>query len=315
MKLHCSKILLFLLPLNILVTSYHVYSKNKPSITSHHTQTNRSLCECDTQSTNYNNDEDIKSVKEIFDRQTSERFEEYEERMQEKRQKRKEQRDKDIQKIIVKDKINKSLEQKVEKGCLVCGCGLGGVAAGVGIIGPIAINEWAKAATAAAFDLAIQEGIDAGVKAAIAKIEKISFIRFTSWVVEWPKFINESNYNSIHGLIKAIKDAVASNGETCPAIGTSLNRVCNGISANSNAWIERAAEAGTKAAADATAAVEEAELFKVTTTSSTAYSTIGYSVTAILIIVLVMIIIYLILRYRRKTKMNKKEQYTKLLNQ
>nr|SPJ13204.1 rifin PIR protein,putative [Plasmodium sp. DRC-Itaito] len=45
------------------------------------------------------------------------------------------------------------------------------------------------------------------------------------------------------------------------------------------------------------------------------YSAIGYSVLAILIIVLVMIIIYLVLRYRRKKKMNKKAEYTKLLNQ
>ncbi|EUR74242.1 hypothetical protein PFBG_01598 [Plasmodium falciparum 7G8] len=37
MKLHYSKILLFSIPLNILVTSSHAHNKNKPSITSHHT--------------------------------------------------------------------------------------------------------------------------------------------------------------------------------------------------------------------------------------------------------------------------------------
>ncbi|WP_228715144.1 hypothetical protein, partial [Klebsiella pneumoniae] len=92
----------------------------------------------------------MKSVKENFNRQTSQRFEEYEERMREKRQKCKEQCDKDIQQIILKDKIEKSLEEKVEKGCLRCGCGLGGVATSVGIFGAIAVNEWTKAATAAA---------------------------------------------------------------------------------------------------------------------------------------------------------------------
>ncbi|ETW38856.1 hypothetical protein PFTANZ_00434 [Plasmodium falciparum Tanzania (2000708)] len=170
MKLHYTKILLFFFPLNILVTSYHVYSKNKPSITSHHTQTNRSLCECDTQSTNYNNDEDMKSVKENFDRQMSQRFEEYEERMKDKRQKHKEERDKNIQEIIKKDKREKSLAQKVEKGCVRCGCALGGVAASVGIFGTVAVKELTKAAITTATELA-KEAVKDGAMAATIKAE------------------------------------------------------------------------------------------------------------------------------------------------
>ncbi|SOV83998.1 rifin PIR protein, putative [Plasmodium reichenowi] len=164
MKQHYSKILLFLLPLNILVTSYHVYNKNKPSITSHHTPiyTSRLLSECDTESSIYDNDEEIISVKEIFDRQTSQRFEEYEERMKEKRQKRKEQRDKNIQKIIQKDKMEKNLAEKIEKGCLMCGCGLGSVAGSVGLFGGIAINIWKN--------VALDVGIKEAIKAAAAEI-------------------------------------------------------------------------------------------------------------------------------------------------
>ncbi|CDO61535.1 rifin [Plasmodium reichenowi] len=163
MKVHYTKILLFFFPLNILLTSYHEYNNNnEPFITPHHTQTNRSLCESDTESSIYDNDEEINSVKEIFELQTSQRFEEYQERMKEKRQKRKEQRDKNIQKIIHqkiihKDKMEKNLAEKIEKGCLMCGCGLGSVAGSVGLFGGVAINIWKHLA------------LDAAIKAAIAK--------------------------------------------------------------------------------------------------------------------------------------------------
>ncbi|ETW36946.1 hypothetical protein PFTANZ_02364 [Plasmodium falciparum Tanzania (2000708)] len=75
----------------------------------------------------------------------------------------------------------------------------------------------------------------------------------------------------------------------------------------------QAADVAAKAGKAAKAA-EEAQIGEVTIASSNAYNAIGYSVLAILIIVLVMVIIYLILRYRRKKKINKKLQYTKLLN-
>ncbi|CDO61831.1 rifin [Plasmodium reichenowi] len=170
--MHYSKILLFALSLNILLTSLsNVYSKNKPSITSHPTPryTSRVLSECDTESSIYDSDEEIISVKEIFERQTSQRFEEYQERMKEKRQKRIEQRDKNIQKIIQKDKMEKNLAEKIEKGCLMCGCGLGSVAGSVGLFGGIAINIWKPAALdaaiKAALDAAAPKIVAAGVKA------------------------------------------------------------------------------------------------------------------------------------------------------
>ncbi|EWC88541.1 hypothetical protein PFNF54_02676 [Plasmodium falciparum NF54] len=187
MKLNYTKILLFFFPLNILLTSpsNSHNNNNEPQTTPHHTQTNRSLYESDTESSIYDKDEDMESVKENFERQTSQRFEEYQERMKEKRQKRKEQRDKNIQKIIHKDKMEKNLAEKIEKGCLMCGCGLGSVAGSVGLFGGIAINIWKPTALDAAIEAAIAKSaakitavaeaarILAGKEAVIAGLEKL----------------------------------------------------------------------------------------------------------------------------------------------
>ncbi|EUT75956.1 hypothetical protein PFAG_05987 [Plasmodium falciparum Santa Lucia] len=311
MKLNYTKILLFFFPLNILANN----NKNKPYITQHTpTTTSRLLCECELYAPrNYDNDPEMKSVKENFDRQTSERFEEYDERMKDKRQKRKEERDKNIQGIIEKDKMDKSLAEKVEKGCLRCGCGLGGVAASVGIFGGLGTYGWEISATAAAYETAKQAGIQAGIDAVIAKIKESSFIS-QCLVVDWSKFINGSNYNSITGLVQAVKAAVTTNGKTCQVLTGDIGRLYNGLSQN-EAWFSSFVRKGTEAATAITKSVETAELSKVGDASIYSYSAIGYSVTAILIIVLVMVIIYLIFRYGRKKKMNKKGQYTKLLNQ
>ncbi|CDO61943.1 rifin [Plasmodium reichenowi] len=315
MKVHYINILLFALPLNILLTSYHVYSKNKPSITSHHTPryTSRVLSECDTESSIYDNDEEMKSVKEIFERQTSQRFEEYQERMKEKRQKRKEQRDKNIQKIIHKDKMGKNLAEKIEKGCLMCGCGLGSVAGSVGLFGGLGTYGWKIGASAAAMELATKKGIQAGIDAVISAIKKKSAFSKLKHM-SWSNYINGLNYSNDQGLFNAVMEVINSTGATCASPTNTIAQACNGISTNSKYWISTAVKAGKQAAADATVAAEEAELAKVSSTSSYAYSAIGYSVLAILIIVLVMVIIYLILRYRRKKKMKRKGQYTKLLN-
>ncbi|SOS80838.1 PIR protein, putative [Plasmodium sp. gorilla clade G1] len=292
----------------------YAHNKNKPYTTPRHirTITSRLLSECGPYIPNYNDDADMKSVKENFDRQTSKRFEEYKEHVSEKRQKYKEQCDKDIQKIILKDKMEKSLAENLEKYCLRCGCGLGGVAAGVGLFGALGTYGWKVAATATAKDFATQEGTKAGIQAVITAIkDQSAFIELKS--VPLTNFIDGSNYKTVEGLVEAIKVAMESIQKPCTPSASA--RACNAISANSVDWLGPFAEAGKNAATDATAAAEKAELFKVTTTSSNAYSAIGYSVTAILIIVFVMVIIYLILRYRRKKKMNKKGQYTKLLNQ
>ncbi|SCM18840.1 PIR protein, putative [Plasmodium sp.] len=196
MKVHYINILLFSLPLNILVSS-----KRNPYIT-HNTpntkpiRAHRTLCECELYSlSNYDNDPEMKEVMQQFDRQSSQRFLEYDEHMQEKRRKCKEQCDKDIQKIILKDRIEKELTEKLstletnigtndiptcvceksiadkmEKTCLRCGQNLGGMVPGLGLIGGAAlysINAWKAAALVAAKEAAEKAGIAAGEAARI----------------------------------------------------------------------------------------------------------------------------------------------------
>ncbi|SOS80088.1 PIR protein, putative [Plasmodium sp. gorilla clade G1] len=310
MKLHYYKILLFSLPLNILE-----HNNNKPYITPHtSTTTSRVLSKCDLYTPKYDNDAEMKSVKDIFDRQTSRRFEEHEEHMKEKRRKYKEQCDNDIQKIIEKDKMEKTLAEKVEKGCLRCGCGLGGVAVGVGIFGSLGTYSWKVAATATAIEVAKEAGIKAGIDAVISAIKsKPAFVKLKH--LSWSNYIDGSNYSNVNGLFNAVTKVINSTGATCASRTETIDRACSALSADSNYWFRSVITAGQQATDSITATAQKTELVKVTTTSSNAYSAIGYSVTAILIVVLVMVIIYLILRYRRKRKMNKKSLYTKLLNQ
>ncbi|SOS81754.1 PIR protein, putative [Plasmodium sp.] len=309
MKIHYSKILLFSLPLNILA-----HSKYKQYITPQTpTTTSRVLSECDINTSIYDTDPDMKTVKENFDRQTSQRFDEYEERMKGKRQKRKEERDKNIQEIIEKDRMDKSLAEKVENGCLRCGCGLGGVAAGVGLIGALAVNEVKKAA----FVAAAQKGIQAGIAKAIKGLEGIYGLSEFSYL-DWNAMVTPTTYNHPMKLIAMVTEAYNMCDGVGPAKESLFCQAMESIAKEPNGcpvktFSQMAADAA-EAAGKVAKNTEEAGKALANTASSTAYSAIGYSVLAIFIIVLVMIIIYLILRYRRKKKMNKKLQYTKLLN-
>ncbi|SOV83929.1 PIR protein [Plasmodium reichenowi] len=217
MKLHYTKILLFFFPLNILVTSLsNEHNKNKIYITTSHTQTttSRVLSECDTESSIYDKDEEINSVKEIFERQISQRFEEYEERMKEKRQKRKEQRDKNIQKIIHKDKMEKKLAEKIENGCLMCGCGLGSVAGSVGLFGGIAINIWKPGAITATIKAALDAAaidISATANAAgevigkalvIAELQKMGILTLKGQTLK--SFFTTISYKNVSSITQAI---------------------------------------------------------------------------------------------------------------
>ncbi|ETW45066.1 hypothetical protein PFNF135_00667 [Plasmodium falciparum NF135/5.C10] len=297
---------------NFIINANH---ENKQYITAHTpTITSRVLSECNINTPIYDNDADMKSVKENFDRQTSQRFEEYEKRMITQRKKNKEQRDKDIQKIILKDKMEKSLAEKVEKGCLRCGFGLGGVAAGVGIFGAIAVNEWTKAAML----VSAQKGIEAGVAKAIDELGKIVELREFN-LINWDAMVTSTTYNKPMDLVKIVSNAYYKCKKSTVAEET---RFCLATKAwdkqNSTLALQTISTQAAEAAAEAgkaAKATEEAEMTLANAKSSYLYSAIGYSVLAILIIVLVMVIIYLILRYRRKKKMNKKLQYTKLLNQ
>ncbi|SOS79041.1 PIR protein, putative [Plasmodium sp. gorilla clade G1] len=225
MKVHYINILLFALPLYILdhnkrnhnSTTYHV-SKTKP------TKTYRTLCELYAPS-NYENDLEIKELMENFNRQTFERFREYDEKMQYKRKQCKEQCNKHIQKIILKDKIEKdltetfstlqtkidtndiptcickkSLADKVQKTCLKCGGVLGGgLAPELGLIGGTAlygISVWKPKAITAAIAAAQKSGEAAGNAAGLkAALEAVIDGLYDKFIL-----------SSLHG--KALQDIV-----------------------------------------------------------------------------------------------------------
>ncbi|EUR80878.1 hypothetical protein PFBG_00244 [Plasmodium falciparum 7G8] len=342
MKLHYSKLLLFSLPLNILA-----HSKNKRYIVLHkRTTTSRVLSERDTYTSIYDNDPEMEYVKENFNKQMSQRFEEYNERVNDKRKKSKEQCDKDIQQIILKDRIEKSLEEKVEKFCLRCGCGLGGVAASVGLFGGLgiygskssalatAIAEGAAAAKAAGEAARIPAAIDAVIKG-ITKEFGVS----TLGVQRLESLFTANIYNNVTMIARAINKEydpssclIGGSGadkSICPWVmekylpAQNIPEMTRGGALSMNDVIETAVKSivtDAKTVAETAAKKATEEAIKASTDAvESAYAAcqtaIIASVVAILVIVLVMMIIYLILRYRRKKKMNKKQQYTKLLNQ
>ncbi|ETW17855.1 hypothetical protein PFFVO_03249 [Plasmodium falciparum Vietnam Oak-Knoll (FVO)] len=316
-------------------------NNNEPQSTPHHTPTttSRELGECDIYKSIYDNGPDMKSVKDNFDRQTSRRFEEYEERVKDKRQKRKEERDKNIKKIIEKDKMDKSLAEKVEKGCLKCACVLGGVAASVGLFGGLGIYGWKSAATATAMAEGTAAGkaageaayIAEGIKAVIAGLEQMGVSTLDG--KELGTYITATNYTNVRNIALAINSEYQTDlcliggpatdksktictwvreifvsqgkgGSTYESIKTGVETIVSGAPKAAEAAVETATKEAIKASTDA-----------IESTYAICQTAIIASVVALLIIVLVMIIIYLVLRYRRKKKMKKKAQYTKLLNQ
>ncbi|SOV74866.1 rifin PIR protein, putative [Plasmodium reichenowi] len=338
MKVHYINILLFALPLNILVNIH-----KKTSIT-HHTQTNRSLCECELYMSNYDNHPQMKKVMQQFEDRTTQRFHEYDDRMLEKRKQCKDQCDKEIQKIILKDKLEKelmdkfatldtdiqndaiptcvcekSMADKVEKGCLRCAQNLGGIVLpSTGVIGEIAalsLNAWKNAAITSAIDFATEAGIKAGIAKVIANIKEIPSFNTYLNAVDWTKYITKLNYNTVHGLADAAKAAIKSIGKTCPDKKGNLARVCNRISHDSEGWFRPVVTHGEEAAAIKTVSIKNVALERIDTAFLNNTTAITASVVAIVVIVLIMVIIYLILRYRRKKKMKKKLQYIKLLEE
>ncbi|CDO61669.1 rifin [Plasmodium reichenowi] len=319
MNLHCSKILLFVIPLNILVTLYHVYSKNKPYITTHHTPIyiSRVLSEGDTRSSIYDKDEEMKSVKENFYRKTSQIFQEYEERMKDKRQKHKEQRDKNIQKIIEKDKMDKSLTEKIEKGCLRCGCALGG---GVLPVWGLVSGLWYATLSQHVTKVAIQKGIEEGLKVGLDVVIKIADpssvvqgakIPTVEMLQPWTTGISSDNV-TLYGIFECINNNIKGPLlDTHQPFFTTVKRMVEKTFPVFNSEYNQQATAVASAVEEGKA-LKAAEFAAKTGLLS---NTIIASVVTILVIVLVMIIIYLILRYRRKEKMKKKAEYTKLLKE
>ncbi|ETW57345.1 hypothetical protein PFUGPA_00657 [Plasmodium falciparum Palo Alto/Uganda] len=205
MKILYINILLFAVPFIIMVG----YPKNTYITPYTPTATSRLLCECDIYTPMYDNDPEMKAVMENYNRQTSDRFKEYDERMKTTRQKCREQCDKEIQKIILKDKLEKelmdkfatlqtdiqndaiptcvcekSLADKVEKACLKCTQNLGGIVApSLGVLGGIAegaLSVWKPVALKAATEHALTEGAAKGAAAGIEEGIKVLLNRLNT---------------------------------------------------------------------------------------------------------------------------------------
>ncbi|CDO61800.1 rifin [Plasmodium reichenowi] len=246
MKVHYINILLFAHALNILVNTH-----KKNTFSTHRTPkipVTRLLCECEVYApANYDNDPEMKKVMQQFEDRTSQRFHEYDDHMVEKRKQCKDKCDKEIQKIILKDKMEKelmdkfatlqtdmqsdaiptcicekSIADKVEKNCLRCGYGLGTVAPTVGLIGSVAVGAWKptilKATIGAALKLyagkisaaAIKAGDAAGAAKVISELKALGVDKF------WPEMSNyigsSISYTNAEGIAEII---LAKRGQIC----------------------------------------------------------------------------------------------------
>ncbi|SOV11286.1 rifin PIR protein, putative [Plasmodium gaboni] len=293
----------------------------------------------------------MKTLMENFDRQTSQRFHEYDESMIKKRQKCKEQCDKDIQNIILKDKIEKelkdkfgalqtdldsdaiptcvcekSVEDKVEKTCLRCGGILGGgVVPELGLIGGTAlyaINSWIHGAlySAASGKIAV---IEAGVADLVAGLKNMWQINYlVDKALE--DLVTKTTYTNYNWLATSFKfeyqklciSQADPSGAFCiipkENYTTVIENTAKLLVGKANKTVETATASETTRITTALTNERNAEITAFSTTYNTA---IIASIVAIVIIVLIMVIIYLILRYRRKNKMKKKLQYIKLLKE
>ncbi|SPJ08223.1 PIR protein [Plasmodium sp. DRC-Itaito] len=348
MKVHYINILLFALPLNIWVNTH----KRKQSITPRHTKTNRTLCECALYaSANYDNDAEMKKVMQQFEDRTTQRFHEYDERMKTTRQKCKEQCDKEIQKIILKDKLEKelmdkfatldtdiqsdaiptclcekSMADKMEKTCLKCIQNIGGIVApSSGVLAGIAEAElivWKPLAIAAAKAAAETEATalatQAGMREVILQLKQfLKLFTPEEGLVNLIPMINKSNYKCGSALFQNAKDIVS---KSCfNKLTGSDYSFCNTVRNSGESTFKNLAQAGAevyeKTLASQTTTLTEANVGAVKATYAGYEITIIASVVAIVVIVLIMVIIYLILRHRRKKKMKKKLQYIKLLEE
>ncbi|SOS80092.1 PIR protein, putative [Plasmodium sp. gorilla clade G1] len=325
MKVHCYNILLFSLPLNILLLSSsevntQVNHYNTPHIKNTEPKKSyRSLCECDLY-TSFYHDPEMKKIMQDFDRQTSQRFEEYNERIIKNRQKYKEQYDRDIQKIILKDKISKELKQqlttletnidinniptcvceksvtdKVGKTCLKCGYGLGSNVPLLGLINGIGVYTAAKSSA-----------VKIGVSKAMELIKGISGINELAGF-DVTKIVTPANYCNRQALVTAIQEL---NIKMCVGDVKETNLFCF-IAEHSSPYVHRyAADAALKGGEAASGKFAEMTSVGVIFSDPVIISAI-----VVVCIVVILLIIYLILRYRRKKQMNKKLQYIKLLKE
>ncbi|ETW50086.1 hypothetical protein PFMALIP_01950 [Plasmodium falciparum MaliPS096_E11] len=348
---------------------------NKPSTTPRHIQTTRLLCECELYMHNYDNDPEMKRVMQQFHDRTTQRFHEYDDRMKTTRQKCKDKCDKEIQKIILRDKIEKeltekfsalhtdiqsddiptcicekSLADKVEKGCLRCGGVLGGgVMPGFGAIGGTALyalNQWKTVALLSATNYATAKGLAAGKIAGDSKGMEVVIFGLKHFRVDelfpgiFNSFVDKNIYTEVANIANSI---LVKYNSTCMSLDTSITvpAACSEFQINLGIHISKhntlgipaytaipnklglLLEKATKTAKAEAANVRTTISSKIITEETDVINTIYMSnqtaiiasIVAIVVIVLIMVIIYLILRYRRKKKMKKKLQYIKLLEE
>ncbi|EUT88195.1 hypothetical protein PFAG_01655 [Plasmodium falciparum Santa Lucia] len=334
MRIHYINMFLFSLMFNILLN----VNKNHYNTTLHTPNTTkipttRLLCECELYAPpNYNNDPEMKQVMDNFDRHTQQRFHEYEQRMIKNRKECKEQCEQNIQKLILKEKIQKELKKKLsalqidisthdiptcvceksladktEKFCLKCGYGLGGALTAWEIFGYTGIYGWANYAAL----LAHEAGVKAGIKAVIDMLSSLPGLKKLS-TVDFSKMINATNFDRPMELVNIVKGL--SNG-LCKTPNSSKELFCAFTNMDNGkqlaGYIDSFYESGMTQASNVQA---PKVAFIKTTIADLSYNMIFSGIT-IFVIVLVMVIIYLILRYRRKKKMKKKLQYIKLLKE
>ncbi|SOV82389.1 rifin PIR protein, putative [Plasmodium reichenowi] len=337
MKLNYTHILLFSLLLNILLLSSEVHNQRNHNSTTYHTPkipTNRSLCECELYApANYDNDQEMKVVMENFNKQTQQRLREYDERMKTTRQKCKEQCDKEIQKIILKDKIEKELTEKLgalktdirtediptcfcekslagktEKVCLNCGKNMGGVASGWGLLSGIGYVAWTNYVT----QKAMQKGIEKGIATVVSQLEDLAD-HFVSSRIDILGMITPETYRCPQALTTSIYGEIQ---KVCVGNIAKKPLICTRVGLNNDPfWYRPNVLRATTEGASAAKIAEATEVAKYTSTTSSLTTAITASVIAIVVIVSIMVIIYLILRYRRKKKIKKKLQYVKLLEE
>ncbi|SOS77578.1 rifin [Plasmodium sp. gorilla clade G1] len=335
MKVHYINILLFAVPLNILMNTH-----KKPFIIPRHIQTTRLLCECELYMPNYDNDPEMKELMENFNCQSSERFRQYDERVQDKRKQYKEQCEKDIQRIILKDKIEKELTEKLgalqtdirtehiptcvceksmadktEKVCLNCGKTMGAVAPAWGLVSGVGCVAWTNYVTG----VAAKAATDAGVKAAIKGLGNVFKLGELPGL-DLTTIVTSSNFNigsvlaqAVQNIsnAKCVEDAIEDTSHFCLFTTTFKKR-------STTVFIKEITEPVIKVAKNAdelASAAQDAAFVEAAPATSTLTTAIIASVVSIVLIVLVMLTIYLILRYRQKKKMKKKLQYIKLLRE
>ncbi|ETW51974.1 hypothetical protein PFUGPA_06023 [Plasmodium falciparum Palo Alto/Uganda] len=241
----------------------------------------------------------------------------------------------------------KSLADKVEKGCLRCAQNLGGVAPSLGVLGGIAegaLSVWKPAALEAAIAAAkeagvatgLLEGIEAGRNAVIGGLQEHFFIKELG-INSLDSFFTTKYYfdikelatvilnqrNAMCGLPRKLGEdtckqinigigTIGRNGERAAPGPGPIEQRLKGLAVEVKETADYVTETTTE---KVTAELTTKQTTAINATYASYEITIIASIIAIIVIVLIMVIIYLILRYRRKKKMKKKLQYIKLLEE